>query len=92
MKTVKNPPSTKKTHLHLPYISIWMNGMPWCIKHGVHPCGGRTQSNAFPMAYNSNWSMFTSATGKSMTDKEKSGSKTLLERQFYFVKEHLRTL
>ncbi len=35
---------------------------------------------------------FTSATGKSMTDKEKSGSKTLLERQFYFVKEHLRTL
>jgi hypothetical protein len=35
---------------------------------------------------------FTSATGKSMTDKEKSGSKTLLERHFYFVKEHLRTL
>ena len=35
---------------------------------------------------------FTSATGNSMTDKEKSGSKTLLERQFYFVKEHLRTL
>jgi hypothetical protein len=51
----KNPTSTKKTHLQLPYISIWMNGMPWYTKQGVHPCGGRTQSNAFPMAYNSNW-------------------------------------
>jgi hypothetical protein len=35
---------------------------------------------------------FTSATGKSMTDKERSGAKTLLEHQFYFVKEHLGTL
>jgi hypothetical protein len=35
---------------------------------------------------------FTSPTGKSMTDTERSRSKTLLERQFCFVKEHLRTL
>jgi hypothetical protein len=35
---------------------------------------------------------FTSATGKSMTDTQRSDAKTLLERQFYFIKEHLRTL
>jgi hypothetical protein len=35
---------------------------------------------------------FTSATGKSMTDTERSQSKILLERQFYFITEHLRTL
>jgi hypothetical protein len=35
---------------------------------------------------------FTSATGKAMTDRERSGSKTILERQFYFIKEHLCTL
>jgi hypothetical protein len=35
---------------------------------------------------------FTSATGKSMTDKQRSDAKTLLERHFYFVKDHLRTL
>ena len=35
---------------------------------------------------------FTSATGKSMTDSQRSDAKTLFERQFYFVKEHLRTL
>jgi hypothetical protein len=35
---------------------------------------------------------FTSATGKSMTDKEQSDAKTLLEGHFYFVKEHLPTL
>jgi hypothetical protein len=35
---------------------------------------------------------FTSATGKSMTEAQRSDAKTLLERQFYFVKEHLRIL
>jgi hypothetical protein len=35
---------------------------------------------------------FTSATGKSMTDTQRSDAKTLLERQYYFVKEHLKTL
>jgi hypothetical protein len=35
---------------------------------------------------------FTSATGKSMTDTQRSDAKTLLERQFYFIKEHLRLL
>jgi hypothetical protein len=35
---------------------------------------------------------FTSATGKSMTDTQCSDAKTLLERQYYFVKEHLRVL
>jgi hypothetical protein len=35
---------------------------------------------------------FTLATGKSMTDTQRSDAKTLLERQYYFVKEHLRIL
>jgi hypothetical protein len=35
---------------------------------------------------------FTSATGKSMTDTQRSDAKTLLERQYYFIKEHLRIL
>jgi hypothetical protein len=54
-KLGKKKPLTKKTHLQLPYIYIWMNGMPWYIKHGVHPCGGRIRSNAFPTVYNSDW-------------------------------------
>ena len=35
---------------------------------------------------------FTSATGKYITATQRSDAKTLLERQFYFVKEHLRIL
>ena len=35
---------------------------------------------------------FTSATGKSMTETQRSDAKTLKERQFYFIKEHLRVL
>ena len=35
---------------------------------------------------------FTSATGKAMTETQQSDAKTLLERQLYFVKEHLHTL
>jgi hypothetical protein len=35
---------------------------------------------------------FTSATGKSMTDTQRSDAQTLTERQYYFLKEHLKTL
>jgi hypothetical protein len=35
---------------------------------------------------------FTSAAGKSMTDTQRSDAKTLTERQYYFVKEHLKVL
>jgi hypothetical protein len=35
---------------------------------------------------------FGSITGKSMTDKQSSDAKTLTERQYYFVKEHLKML
>jgi hypothetical protein len=35
---------------------------------------------------------FTSATGKSMTDTQRSDAMTLAERQYYFVKEHLKML
>lgn len=35
---------------------------------------------------------FSSAIGKSMTEVQSSDAKTLRERQFYFVKEHLRVL
>ena len=35
---------------------------------------------------------FTSATGKSMTDTQRADAKTLKERQYYFVKEHLKQL
>jgi hypothetical protein len=35
---------------------------------------------------------FSSATGKSMTDAQRSDAKTLTERQYYFVKEHLKIL
>ena len=35
---------------------------------------------------------FTSATGKSMTETQRSDAKTLTERQYYFIKEHLQIL
>jgi hypothetical protein len=35
---------------------------------------------------------FTSATGKSMTETQRSDAKTLTERQYYFVKAHLQML
>jgi hypothetical protein len=35
---------------------------------------------------------FSSNTGRSMTDNQRSDAKTLAERQYYFVKEHLKTL
>jgi hypothetical protein len=35
---------------------------------------------------------FSSATGKSMNSTQRSDAKTLMERQFYFVKEHLKFL
>jgi hypothetical protein len=35
---------------------------------------------------------FTSTTGKLMTNTQRSDAKTLIERQYYFIKEHLQLL
>jgi hypothetical protein len=59
------------------YASLWQKNLKQRLPNGV-------QLRLVPC--------FTSATGKSMTDTERSGSKSLLKLQFYFIKEHLRTL
>jgi hypothetical protein len=83
----KESPPAAAIHLNMdePYAlvyqarcaSMWRKNSKQCLPNGI-------QLQIVPC--------FTSATGKSMTEIQPSGEKIMLERQFYFVKEHLCTL
>ena len=57
--------------------SLWRKNSKKCLPNGI-------QLRLVPC--------FTSLTGKSMTDTQRSDALTMTERQYYFVKEHLKML